>query len=172
MTDAAATRPPARRQAYGLAIFAGILHFLGWAGFGIWPLGLVCMVPFWIALELGLERPWRHALGLGWVYGAVSYLGGYHWLVEFLDVFSGYGLFGSAAFFLAFCVYLGFDYALYAVLYRALRRRGFTTAAVAIPAYAGYNYLVARVNSIVIDMEKSSTEILNLVSSLTLTNGK
>lgn len=133
MTDAAATRPPARRQAYGLAIFAGILHFLGWAGFGIWPLGLVCMVPFWIALELGLERPWRHALGLGWVYGAVSYLGGYHWLVEFLDVFSGYGLFGGAAFFLAFCVYLGFDYALYAVLYRALRRRGFTTAAVAIP---------------------------------------
>jgi biopolymer transport protein ExbB len=44
--------------------------------------------------------------------------------------------------------------------------------AVSIPAYAGYNYLVARVNSIVIDMEKSSTEVLNLVSSLNLTNGK
>jgi biopolymer transport protein ExbB len=44
--------------------------------------------------------------------------------------------------------------------------------AVSIPAYAGYNYLVARVNSIVIDMERSSTEILNLVTSLTLTNGK
>jgi biopolymer transport protein ExbB len=36
--------------------------------------------------------------------------------------------------------------------------------AVSIPAYAGYNYLVARVNSIVLDMEKSSTEILNLVA--------
>ena len=36
--------------------------------------------------------------------------------------------------------------------------------AVAIPTYAGYNYLVNRVNSIVLDMEKASTEILNIVS--------
>ena len=39
--------------------------------------------------------------------------------------------------------------------------------AVAIPTYAGYNYLVSRVNSIVLDMEKASTEILNIVSSAT-----
>ncbi len=37
--------------------------------------------------------------------------------------------------------------------------------AVAIPSYAGYNYLVNRVNSIVLDMEKASTEILNIVSN-------
>ena len=37
--------------------------------------------------------------------------------------------------------------------------------AVAIPAYAGYNYLVNRVNSIVLDMEKASSEILNIVAS-------
>lgn len=36
--------------------------------------------------------------------------------------------------------------------------------AVAIPAYAGYNYLVSRVNAIVLDMEKASTEILNVIS--------
>src|SRR6478672_9067049 len=36
--------------------------------------------------------------------------------------------------------------------------------AIAIPGYAGYNYLVSRVNSIVLDMEKVSAEILNLVS--------
>lgn len=35
--------------------------------------------------------------------------------------------------------------------------------AVAIPAYLGYNYLVSRVNAIVLDMEKASTEILNIV---------
>lgn len=35
--------------------------------------------------------------------------------------------------------------------------------AVAIPCYAGYNYLVARVNSIVLDMEKASAEILNIL---------
>lgn len=36
--------------------------------------------------------------------------------------------------------------------------------ALAIPCYAGYNYLVHRVNSIVLDMEKSATDILNLVT--------
>ena len=36
--------------------------------------------------------------------------------------------------------------------------------AVAIPSYAGYNYLVSRVNSIVLDMEQVSTEILNVVA--------
>ena len=36
--------------------------------------------------------------------------------------------------------------------------------AVAIPAYAAYNYLVSRVNAIVLDMEKAATEIVNLVT--------
>ncbi|MCI0540444.1 MAG: MotA/TolQ/ExbB proton channel family protein [Verrucomicrobiales bacterium] len=40
--------------------------------------------------------------------------------------------------------------------------------AVAIPSYAGYNYLVSRVNSIVLDMEKASNEILNIVTNLPL----
>src|SRR5689334_13701690 len=35
--------------------------------------------------------------------------------------------------------------------------------AVAIPAHAGYNYLVSRVNSIVLDMERAATEIVNIV---------
>ena len=37
--------------------------------------------------------------------------------------------------------------------------------AIAIPSYAAYNYLVSRVNSIVLDMEKASTEILNVVTN-------
>jgi biopolymer transport protein ExbB len=36
--------------------------------------------------------------------------------------------------------------------------------AVSIPAYAAYNYLVSRVNSIVLDMEQASTDILNIVT--------
>ena len=40
--------------------------------------------------------------------------------------------------------------------------------AVAIPCYAAYNYLVARVNSIVLDMEKAASEIVNIVTE----NGK
>jgi biopolymer transport protein ExbB len=36
--------------------------------------------------------------------------------------------------------------------------------AVSIPSYAGYNYLVGRVNNIVLDMEQVSSEILNIVT--------
>ena len=43
--------------------------------------------------------------------------------------------------------------------------------AVAIPSYAGYNYLVSRVNSIVLDMEKASNEILNIVTGLPPSKG-
>ncbi len=38
--------------------------------------------------------------------------------------------------------------------------------AVAIPAHAGYNYLVSRVNSIVLDMERAATEIVNVVAEV------
>jgi len=43
-----------------------------------------------------------------------------------------------------------------------------TGLAVAIPSHAAYNYLVSRVNSIVLDMEKASTEILNIVINLSV----
>ncbi len=36
--------------------------------------------------------------------------------------------------------------------------------AVAIPMHAGYNYLVSRVNSIVLDMERAATEIVKIVT--------
>ena len=42
-----------------------------------------------------------------------------------------------------------------------------TTAAglvVAIPAFVAYNYLVSRVNSIVVEMEKAATEVANLLN--------
>ena len=36
--------------------------------------------------------------------------------------------------------------------------------AVAIPAHAGYNYLISRVNKIILDMERAAAEIINIVS--------
>jgi biopolymer transport protein ExbB len=38
--------------------------------------------------------------------------------------------------------------------------------AVSIPCYAAYNYLVSRVNAIVLDMEKAATEIANILADL------
>jgi len=131
-SPSSANRPP-RNEAYGLAILGGVFYFLGWAGFGIWPLALLCLVPLWGALELSLERKWWHSLALGWLYGTVAYAGGYHWLIEFLKVFSGYGLAACILFWFLFAVYLGFNYALYGGMYWALRRRGWPSVAAAIP---------------------------------------
>jgi biopolymer transport protein ExbB len=36
--------------------------------------------------------------------------------------------------------------------------------AVAIPAHAGYNYLVSRVNKVILDMERAAGEIVNIVT--------
>ena len=36
--------------------------------------------------------------------------------------------------------------------------------AVAIPIHAGYNYLVSRINKIVLDMERAAGEIVNIVT--------
>ena len=42
--------------------------------------------------------------------------------------------------------------------------------AVAIPVHAGYNYLISRVNKIVLDMERAASEIVNIVTENS--NGK
>jgi biopolymer transport protein ExbB len=39
-----------------------------------------------------------------------------------------------------------------------------TGIAVAIPVHAGYNYLVSRINKIVLDMERTASEIVNIVT--------
>jgi biopolymer transport protein ExbB len=36
--------------------------------------------------------------------------------------------------------------------------------AVAIPVHAGYNYLVSRINKIVLDMERAAGEVVNIVT--------
>ena len=43
---------------------------------------------------------------------------------------------------------------------------------VAIPAHAGYNYLVSRVNKIVLDMERAAAEIVNIVTENGTGTGK
>ena len=40
-----------------------------------------------------------------------------------------------------------------------------TGLAVAIPTYAGYNFLVSRVNEVVLDMERAATEIVHIVTA-------
>jgi hypothetical protein len=121
--------------AYGLSLFGGVIIFLGWVGFGIWPLELVALVPLWAALELIRGRSWKAALGVSWLYGTVGIAGGYHWMVEFFQVFSGFGLLASLAIFVVFSMYLGAQYATMGVLYWAIRGRGWGVAIAALSTF-------------------------------------
>lgn len=67
-------------------------------------------------------------------------------------------------------VYPGFS-KLAAGVMKALTCAAFGLA-IAIPCYAAYNYLVSRVNSIVLDMEKASIEIINIVLGSANTDGR
>ena len=127
--------------AFALAAFGGVLLFLGWAGFGMWPLELVALVPLWLALEQLAARSWRAALSVGWLYGAVAMAGGYHWMLEFSELFSGFGPLANAAIFGAFSVYLGLQYGLHAVLYCTARRRGWGVFMAALPSLIGVEWL-------------------------------
>jgi len=69
----------------------GVLYFLGFAGFDLWPLCFIGLVPLIWVLETRAETPLRHRLALGATYGFVQQTGGFYWLVEMLGNFSGFG---------------------------------------------------------------------------------
>jgi apolipoprotein N-acyltransferase len=124
---------PASARPIALAAVGGTFHFLGFAGFGIWPLALICLVPLWMALERSRGRL-RAAALLGLVFGWVSYAGGYWWLWRIVDVFLHGDLLLGAVIWLADSLWFALRYALYAVLYALVRRRGWPVAVAALPA--------------------------------------
>src|SRR5258708_39982584 len=68
-----------------LPTLSGVLYFLSWIGFGIWPLAFVCFVPLLWALK---EATPRRALWLGAWMGFVTHLGGDTWVLYVLPGFA------------------------------------------------------------------------------------
>lgn len=109
---------------FALVVLSGALHALGWAGFGFYPLAFIAFVPLLAALERERTASKRRRFALGFVHGFVTYGLGYHWLVPFLETFSGYGFELSLLFASAFYAYLALLVALFALAYAPLRRGG------------------------------------------------
>ncbi len=116
---------------------SGALHFLGFAGFGLWPLSFVALVPLFVVLEreTAAGASARRVFLLGGLHGFVAYAGGYYWLETMLETFSGYGALASGLFASVFWVYQGGQIALLALAYRALRRRGAPALAATLPPF-------------------------------------
>src|SRR5256885_3984052 len=68
-----------------LPALSGVLYFVSWIGFGIWPLAFVCFVPQIFALR---DASGKEALRRGFVFGFVTHLGGYVWIVHLLVTFA------------------------------------------------------------------------------------
>jgi apolipoprotein N-acyltransferase len=115
-----------------LAACAGVCHFLGFVGFGLWPLAFISLPLLWQALDSSPRRLLPAAV-LGFVFGWVSYAGGYFWLWHIVDVFLAGHLLLGAVVWLADSIWFALRYALYATLYVGMRRRGASVALSAVP---------------------------------------
>jgi apolipoprotein N-acyltransferase len=87
-----------------------------------------------MALEQTCSRGPRIAALLGFLFAWVAHAGGYRWLWRLVEVFLGGNLVLGAVLWLAHSIWFALGFALYAVLYRSLRRRNLPAPAAALPA--------------------------------------
>jgi apolipoprotein N-acyltransferase len=104
---------------------SGVLYFLGFTGFGYWPLIFVFLVPMFVAVE---GRRDLAAFGIGEIAGTVAMYGGFYWVAHLLQLFAD--LSAPLAFLglTLLCVYNGGTLGLEAWLYVRMRRRGWHPA--------------------------------------------
>ncbi|HZR81434.1 MAG TPA: apolipoprotein N-acyltransferase [Candidatus Binatia bacterium] len=134
--SAETSRRPGRAWASRLASAAlgGVLYFLGYVGFGAWPLIFVFLVPLWCALESvpvgrpGRGRSARAVAALGFAFGLVAYAGGFAWLWKLVEVFLAGNLVLGGALWALYGAWFAAGFALYAIAFAAIRRRGWPVA--------------------------------------------
>ena len=72
-------------RAAALPTLSGVMYFLSWIGFGVWPLAFVCFLPLLWALK---DATPKQALRIGAWMGFVTHLGGYTWIIHLLQAFA------------------------------------------------------------------------------------
>ena len=121
------------RIAYPLALFSGVLYFLGFPGIDIWPISLIALVPLILALK---GQPARRAMGLGWTAGMGMTMCGFYWLLNMLQVFSGFPTVVCVLFMTILCGYQSGRIALAGWLYGRAEARGWPAPIVFALAFA------------------------------------
>lgn len=121
------------RVAYPLAFLSGFLYFLGFPGVDLWPLSFVALVPLIVAMRG--QTP-RRAAGLGWMAGFTMTMTGFYWLLEMLQVFSGFPVILCVLFMAILCAYQGGRIAIAGWLYGRAEARGWPPAPVFALAFA------------------------------------
>jgi len=128
---------------FGLLTASGILFFLGNVGFDLWPLSLVALVPALWALDPVHNPPMtrlRLLLACGWM-GLVINAGGYHWLVETLEIYSGFPWALCVLLVAILWTYQGGQVALFLWLFTRARTRGHGAVLAAAAGFAAAELL-------------------------------
>jgi len=105
-----------RLRSLALPTLSGVLYFVSWIGFGVWPLAFICFVPQIYALR---DATPREAFRRGAWFGFVTHLGGYTWVIHLLRIFAFAPLPLAFAGYVALCALQGF---LFGVVSWAVRR--------------------------------------------------
>lgn len=114
-----------RARSYGLLLFSAVMMFLGFAGFGVWPLAFVGMVPALFVFDqeprpTGAKFFWRALF-----FGYVAYYGGFYWVVNTIVDFGGFPYLLALAFASIYFLYQACEYVLILWMWRRARDRGF-----------------------------------------------
>src|SRR5262245_41739865 len=92
-----------------LAALSGALYFLGFVGFGYFPLTWFCLVPVLFAIRNATPR---RALALGTVFGFATNAGGYYWVIHLMKEFARVPMPVAVLGYVLLCLYQGFLLAL------------------------------------------------------------
>lgn len=118
------------RWPWAWAASSGVLYFLGFVGFGIWPLIFIFLVPLLRAAE---GRRASAVFGLGWIAGMASMAGGYYWVIHLLQAFAHLALPWAVLGLALLCLYQGLALGVLAWLTYTLHRRWRWPFCVALP---------------------------------------
>jgi apolipoprotein N-acyltransferase len=124
---------------FAIAAAAGVLYFLGYLGFGVWPCLFVFLVPLWSVLE-DARGPGTSVV-VGFVFGLTAYVGGFGWLLHLVDAFlAGNRLLGGVLW-LAYGTWFAAGFALYAAVFHRMRARGWPLGLAAVPPLIALEWL-------------------------------
>jgi len=117
-----------------LAALSGALYFLGFAGFDLWPLTFIALLPLFVILDAeSLEG--RRAIPIGITFGFVTHAGGYYWLIGMLEDYSGFPYIACVFFSALVYLYQGGQLALFFWILSRARAQGWSVTWSAIPTY-------------------------------------
>ena len=130
-----------RLRPWALLAISAVLMFLGFAGFGIWPLAFFAIVPALFVFDPletrgGFTRPGgKHFFFRALFFGYIGELGGFYWLTNTLVDFSGFPVVVCLLFASIFYLFQGLQFVAILALWTRARSRGFSATPALVAAY-------------------------------------